>query len=143
MRRCSRALCIGLLLVGCGAAQTPQAPVKGVSFELIPIYGVTIPVVVRMGNLSAKVGITNVAMAKSNGKPAVSLDLTRAGDRSVFGDIRVFKQFKGCSNAGRPGSNYNGSPAGSAAEDITVLPLVQLSRELNLLNQFHKLYWFL
>ena len=69
----------------------PQAPAKGVSFELIPIYGVTIPVVVRMGNLTAKVGIANVALAQSNGKPVVSLDLTRAGDRSVFGDVRVFK----------------------------------------------------
>lgn len=65
--------------------------VKGVSFELIPIYGVTIPVVVRLGNLTAKVGIANVALAQSAGKPAVSLDLTRAGDRSVFGDVRVFR----------------------------------------------------
>ena len=69
----------------------PQAEVKGVSFELIPIYGVTIPVVVRLGNLSAMVGIANVALAKANGKPAIALDLTRAGDRSVFGDVRVFK----------------------------------------------------
>jgi hypothetical protein len=69
----------------------PPTEVKGVSFELIPIYGVTIPVVVRMGNLSAKVGIANVAMTKLEGKPAVSLDLTRAGDRSVFGDVRIFK----------------------------------------------------
>ncbi len=69
----------------------PAAEVKGISFELIPIYGVTIPVVVRMGNLSAKVGIANVAMTQQAGKPAVSLDLTRAGDRSVFGDVRIFK----------------------------------------------------
>lgn len=69
----------------------PPTQVKGVSFELIPIYGVTIPVVVRLGNLSAKVGIANVALASANGKPAVALDLTRAGDRSVFGDVRVFK----------------------------------------------------
>lgn len=69
----------------------PPAQVNGVSFELIPIYGVTIPVVVRMGNLSAKVGIANVALAQLGGKPAVALDLTRAGDRSVFGDVRVFK----------------------------------------------------
>jgi hypothetical protein len=64
---------------------------KGISFELIPIYGVTIPVVIRMGNLSAKVGIANVALSHPGGKPAVTLDLTRAGDRSVFGDVRVFK----------------------------------------------------
>jgi P pilus assembly chaperone PapD len=64
---------------------------KGISFELIPIYGVTIPVVIRLGNLQAKVGIANVALAQSNGKPAVALDLSRNGDRSVFGDVRVFK----------------------------------------------------
>ena len=69
----------------------PPAQVKGVSFELIPIYGVTIPVVIRMGNLSAKVAIANVALSTADGKPAVSLDLTRAGDRSVFGDVRVFR----------------------------------------------------
>jgi len=65
--------------------------VKGIAFELIPIYGVTIPVVIRMGNLQAKVGIANVQLANQNGKPAVALDLVRAGDRSVFGDVRVFK----------------------------------------------------
>jgi hypothetical protein len=69
----------------------PKTEVKGIAFELIPIYGVTIPVVIRMGNLQARVGIANVQLAEQGGKPAVALDLTRAGDRSVFGDVRVFK----------------------------------------------------
>jgi hypothetical protein len=70
---------------------TAPKEVKGIAFELIPIYGVTIPVVIRMGNLQAKVGIANVQLTNQSGKPAVALDLTRAGDRSVFGDVRVFK----------------------------------------------------
>jgi P pilus assembly chaperone PapD len=70
---------------------TAPREVKGIAFELIPIYGVTIPVVIRMGNLQAKVGIANVQLTSQSGKPAVSLDLTRAGERSVFGDVRVFK----------------------------------------------------
>jgi len=70
---------------------TAPKEVKGIAFELIPIYGVTIPVVIRMGNLQAKVGIANVQLTDQGGKPAVALDLTRAGDRSVFGDVRVFK----------------------------------------------------
>jgi P pilus assembly chaperone PapD len=69
----------------------PASEVKGIAFELIPVYGVTIPVVIRMGNLQAKVGIANVQLASQGGKPAVSLDLTRAGDRSIYGDVRVFK----------------------------------------------------
>jgi len=70
---------------------TEHKEVKGIAFELIPIYGVTIPVVIRTGNLQAKVGIANVQLTNQDGKPAVALDLSRAGDRSVFGDIRVFK----------------------------------------------------
>ena len=70
---------------------TAPREVKGIAFELIPIYGVTIPVVIRMCNLQAKVGIANVQLTKQDGKAAVALDLTRAGDRSVFGDVRVFK----------------------------------------------------
>jgi P pilus assembly chaperone PapD len=70
---------------------TAPKEVKGIAFELIPIYGVTIPVVIRTGNLQAKVGIANVQLTSQEGKPAISLDLTRAGDRSVFGDVRVFK----------------------------------------------------
>jgi P pilus assembly chaperone PapD len=70
---------------------TAPREVRGIAFELIPIYGVTIPVVIRMGNLQAKVGIANVQLTRQDGRPAVSLDLTRSGDRSVFGDVRVFK----------------------------------------------------
>ena len=69
------------------AGETP----KGVSFALIPIYGVTIPVIVRLGQLEAKAGIANVQLERKDGKPAVTLDLSRSGDRSTFGEVRVLK----------------------------------------------------
>lgn len=69
----------------------PKAEVKGIGFELIPVYGVTIPIVVRLGNLQAKVGIANVNLTKVDGRPAIALDLVRNGDRSVYGDVRVTK----------------------------------------------------
>lgn len=65
--------------------------VKGVAISLTPIYGVTIPVIVRLGNLSAKAGIADVRVAKLAGKPAIALDLSRSGDRSTYGEVRVFK----------------------------------------------------
>ncbi|HET6943316.1 MAG TPA: hypothetical protein VFH89_14250, partial [Sphingomicrobium sp.] len=55
------------------------------------IYGVTIPVIARFGNLEAKAGIANVRLTREEGKPAVSLELTRNGDRSTFGEVRVMK----------------------------------------------------
>lgn len=66
--------------------------VKGLHLELIPIYGVTIPVIVRLGNLQATAGISDVRLEKGkDGKPAISLDLSRSGTRSTFGEVLVLK----------------------------------------------------
>ena len=73
------------------ASASPDEPAKGVQFKLIPIYGVTIPVIVRLGNLQASASIANVHLDKKEGKPAVALDLARSGTRSTFGEIRVLK----------------------------------------------------
>jgi len=68
-----------------------KEPEKGLKFELIPVYGVTIPVIVRLGNLQATAGIANVHLDKKNGNSVVSLDLSRRGQRSTFGEVRVVK----------------------------------------------------
>ena len=65
--------------------------IEGVAFQLTPIYGVTIPVIVRLGNLEAKAGLANIRKVTEDGKPAITLDISRAGDRSTFGEIRVVK----------------------------------------------------
>ena len=100
------------------AQPTGEAP-KGVQFKLTPVYGVTIPVIVRLGNLEATAGIAGVHLEKTaelrgNGPVIVStrgvdpktgavlpeekssdvaigLDLTRAGSRSTYGEVRVLK----------------------------------------------------
>ncbi|WP_324806048.1 molecular chaperone [Sphingomonas sp. LY29] len=73
------------------AAAAPGAKVEGVAFQLTPIYGVTIPVIVRLGNLEAKAGIANVRKVVEDGQPAVAVDLSRSGKRSTFGEVRVLK----------------------------------------------------
>ena len=72
-------------------ATPAAAPKGGLSFSLTPVYGVTIPVIVRLGNLQAKAGIANVRLEKQDGAPAVALDLSRSGARSTFGEVRVLK----------------------------------------------------
>ena len=67
------------------------APPKGLSFKLTPVYGVTIPVIVRLGNLDVQAAISNVRLEQRDGKPAVALELSRSGQRSTFGDVRVLK----------------------------------------------------
>lgn len=64
---------------------------NGLKIQLIPIYGITIPVIVRKGDLTATAALTNVEIASDNGVPTLQLDLTRKGARSVFGEIHVTK----------------------------------------------------
>jgi hypothetical protein len=68
-----------------------SAPAKGLSFKLVPVYGVTIPVIVRLGNLSVKAGISDVHVEQRDGKPVIALKLDRNGSRSTFGELRVLK----------------------------------------------------
>ena len=72
-------------------AAPASAPARGLSFKLTPVYGVTIPVIVRLGNLDVQAGISNVRLEQRNGRPAVALDISRSGRRSTFGEVRVLK----------------------------------------------------
>lgn len=72
------------------AAKSAERP-TGLSFALIPIYGITIPLIVRLGNLDVEAGIANVRLDDRDGKSVVALDLSRSGDRSTFGEVRVLK----------------------------------------------------
>ena len=72
-------------------APASSEPVKGVHFQLTPVYGVTIPVIVRLGNLNATAGISDVHLDQKDGNNVVSLELSRAGERSTFGEVRVLK----------------------------------------------------
>jgi hypothetical protein len=66
-------------------------PARGLRFQLTPVYGVTIPVIVRLGNLQATARINNVHLDQKNGKSLVALDIARSGPRSTFGEVRVLK----------------------------------------------------
>jgi len=69
---------------------TGEAP-KGVQFQLTPIYGVTIPVIIRLGNLEAAAGIANVQLEHKASGDVLGFDLTRTGNRSTYGEVRVLK----------------------------------------------------
>lgn len=76
------------------AAPAPASDVArpasaGVSIALTPIYGITIPVIVRVGDLGAKASIGEAWVADTPDGPAFNFGLTRTGNRSVYGDIEV------------------------------------------------------
>ncbi|QLC26946.1 molecular chaperone [Parasphingopyxis algicola] len=70
------------------AAETEGAG-EGFQIRLIPVYGVTIPIIVRHGNLTATAAIANPRIVEEDGVQAVGFDLSRLGDRSVYGEVTV------------------------------------------------------
>lgn len=58
---------------------------KQISIRLIPVYGVSIPLIVRVGELAANGSLSD---AKLDGK-TLSLAIHRQGTRSLYGDIVV------------------------------------------------------
>jgi hypothetical protein len=73
------------------AADTAQDAGNGLKIQLIPIYGISIPVIVRKGNLEATAALSNVRMGTDNEGPTLEFDMSRAGNKSVFGEIHVTK----------------------------------------------------
>lgn len=73
--------------------ETQQAE-SGLSIALTPIYGVTIPVIIRKGALKATAAIGDARIDRSGSQPELSMSLSREGARSTYGRIRVLKPGK-------------------------------------------------
>ena len=62
-----------------------------ISIVLKPVYGITIPVIVRVGESTAKVSLSDLSLNMSNeGYPVLSLVFNRTGNMSVYGDLVVY-----------------------------------------------------
>ena len=75
-----------------------EAKAGEVSVQLIPVYGVSIPLIVRHGQTTARASIVDLVFEPAAGKeaPALRCRLTRTGNQSVYGNIAVtFRPAKG------------------------------------------------
>ena len=74
------------------SVEKPSSDDTGIRVVLVPVFGVSIPVIVRHGDLTAKVSLTELALAPAGGKGEgnlLSFRINRDGDRSVLGDLTV------------------------------------------------------
>ena len=70
-----------------------------IGIRLTPIFGITIPVIVRAGDTEAEVSINNMSVESMNDTTAkLSIVFNRSGNRSVYGDLTV--DYKPNSGAG-------------------------------------------
>jgi P pilus assembly chaperone PapD len=70
---------------------------KEIKIKLVAVLALSIPVIVRQGDLSAKVGLSNLGLKTPkapNASTTLSIDVLRKGNQSVYGDIHVIFQNK-------------------------------------------------
>ena len=71
---------------------------KTLSIQLIPIVGISIPVIVRQGVLNAEVSLSGFEIKQTNTvkvESVLSLQINRQGNKSTYGDFRVYFTPKG------------------------------------------------
>lgn len=62
---------------------------QGISIKLVPVYGVTIPIIVRHGRLQATVAINDPKLVQGERGPELHLAMSRSGASSTYGELRV------------------------------------------------------
>ena len=72
-----------------GDEQT-NADTAAIGIKLVPIFGISIPVIIRNGDLQVKVDLTALKLdTKSDTVPNLTIKFERTGDKSVYGDLTV------------------------------------------------------
>lgn len=75
--------------VGFTVEQAAQPGADEVAVQVVAMFSVSIPVIVRDGPADARAGIENLTLLPGETAPILSLDLVRLGANSVYGDVEV------------------------------------------------------
>jgi hypothetical protein len=68
--------------------ENEAADTASIGIRLIPIFGITIPIIARIGELPLTVELSDLTLdTKSDTVPVLSVTFKRLGDKSVFGDL--------------------------------------------------------
>jgi len=72
-----------------GEGETPKDS-SSISVRLVPIFGITIPVIIRVGESATKVTLSDLALEQPNDTTnRLKIIFNRTGNMSVYGDITV------------------------------------------------------
>jgi P pilus assembly chaperone PapD len=72
--------------LGEGDAASDSGNIK---VSLTPVFGITVPVIIRNGESNTLVSMSNLALNMKNTTPQLSMTLSRTGNMSAYGDVIV------------------------------------------------------
>lgn len=62
---------------------------SSISVSIKPVFAVSIPLIIKNGNLSGQLTIEDIKIISENGKSFASIKLNRAGNESVYGGLTI------------------------------------------------------
>jgi hypothetical protein len=62
---------------------------KEIAVRLTPVFGISIPAIIRVGLSDAKVNISDASLEMNGNTPRLNLKFNRTGNMSVYGDLTV------------------------------------------------------
>nr|WP_166177733.1 molecular chaperone [Altererythrobacter segetis] len=65
---------------------------SGIAINLIPVYGIVMPIIIRKGELTVTAGIANPRIVHGPKGDEFTVDMTRSGNESIYGDLLVYRQ---------------------------------------------------
>ncbi len=60
-----------------------------IAIKLIPQFGISIPVIIRIGASTTTASLTDTYLKTNEGKPVVHMQINRVGNMSLYGDIKI------------------------------------------------------
>ena len=77
-------------VVALGEEEETEIDTTSISVRLVPVFGITIPAIIRVGQSNTKVSLSDLDLEiDENSIPKLSLTFNRTGNFSVYGDLTV------------------------------------------------------
>jgi len=67
-------------------------PAQGLSISIIPVYGITMPIIIRKGELEVTGALANPKLEETAEGTIFAVDISRSGEASLYGDLLVYPQ---------------------------------------------------
>jgi hypothetical protein len=71
---------------------TAPTQTSGFAINLVPLYGITMPIIIRKGELQVTTALANARIVASPGGQDFAVDIARTGTESTYGDLLVYKR---------------------------------------------------
>ncbi|HEX8376615.1 MAG TPA: hypothetical protein VF602_02280 [Pedobacter sp.] len=72
-----------------GDTKSKADTAKNISIKLIPLFGLSIPAIIRVGETNSNISISDISLDSTNSAPKLKITFNRTGNSSVYGHLFI------------------------------------------------------